>query len=140
MEIWKQLPRIPGYEISSTGRVRSSKRKNLKLLKIATNNVGYNLVCLSYNGVRETCYIHRLVAEVFIPTGLDKNVAEVNHKDKNRKNNQVENLEWTNYSDNQKHKLDPIRYFLHQKLNALTDLMTIEQLEQFVNHSYSFNK
>ena len=137
MEYWKELARYSGYEISSIGRVRSSKRSPTKFLKIATNNVGYNLVCLSQNGIKETGYIHRLVAETFIPTGLDKKLAEVNHKDKNRKNNQIENLEWTNYADNQKHKLDPVRYLLHQKLNALTEMMTIDQLETFISYGYS---
>lgn len=134
MEIWKPLLRIPGYDISNQGKVRSSRQKKPKLLKIASNSTGYELVCLSHNGIRETNYIHRLVAEVFIPTGLDKNLAEVNHKDKNRKNNCVTNLEWTNYSNNQKHKLDPIRYGLYQELNSLTELLTNDELKRLITH------
>lgn len=137
MEIWKSLARIPGYDISSIGRVRSSKQKKPKLLKIASNNAGYDLVCLSYNGIRETNYIHRLVAEAFIPTRLDKKLTEVNHKDKNRKNNNVNNLEWSNDSTNQHYKLEPVRYSLHQKINALTDLMTNEQLETLIAYIHA---
>jgi hypothetical protein len=137
MEIWKPLLRIPGYDISNLGKVRSSRQKKTKLLKIANNSTGYELVCLSRNGVRETNYIHRLVAEVFIPTVLDKNLSEVNHKDKNRKNNCVDNLEWTNYSNNQKHKLDPVRYTLYQELNALTELLTNDKLKTLIAYFQS---
>jgi hypothetical protein len=134
MEIWKSLERMPGYEISSYGKVKSLKGKKPKLLKIATNNVGYNLVCLMNNKIRCTSYIHRLVAEAFIPTGLDKNIAEVNHKDKNPKNNHVDNLEWTNYSQNRKHKLDSTRYFLYQQLDAMCDQLNNQQLELLINY------
>ena len=44
MEIWKPVTKIPGYEVSNIGRVRSLKQKLPKLLKVATNNVGYDLV------------------------------------------------------------------------------------------------
>jgi len=132
MEIWKPVNRIPGYEVSNQGRVKSLKQKQPKLLKIVTNNVGYDLVCLSNGNVKYTSYIHRLVAEAFIPTNLTLDNIHVNHRDKNPRNNNVENLEWTTRSENMFHRDDMWRYFQYQKLNRLCDNMTDEQLVQFI--------
>jgi len=132
MEIWKQLDRIPGYEVSDHGRVRSLKSGKPKLMSIVENNKGYYQCCLFHNKKRITAYAHRLVAEAFIPTGLDIHSAEVNHKDKNRKNNHISNLEWTSYLENQKHKLNPTRYFLFQRLENLTNNMSDQELETFI--------
>lgn len=132
MEIWKPVNRIPGYEVSNKGRVRSLKQKQPKLLKVATNNVGYDLVCLSHKNIRHTGYIHRLVAEAFIPTNLTLDNVHVNHRDKNPRNNNVENLEWTTRSENMFHRDDMTRYFKYQKLNKLCDNMTDDQLDHFI--------
>lgn len=56
------------------------------------------MVCLSKNGKTKNCLLHRLIAEAFIPN-LEKKLT-VNHKDGNKKNNNVKNLEWASYSEN----------------------------------------
>jgi hypothetical protein len=132
MEEWKPVSRIPGYEVSNKGRVRSLKQKQPKLLKVATNNVGYDLVCLSNENIKYTSYIHRLVAEAFIPTNLTLDNIHVNHRDKNTRNNNVENLEWTTRSENMFHRDDMTRYFKYQILNKLCDNMSDDQLDRFI--------
>jgi hypothetical protein len=101
MEIWKIVKSAPNYEVSNLGSVRNTKTG--KTLKIATNNSGYKLVCLSHRNQRQTGYIHRLVAEAFIKTDLDTNTSIVNHIDGDKSNNTIENLEWSNYSENAYH-------------------------------------
>lgn len=87
-EIWKPVVGFEEYfEISNLGRL---KRKD-RILK-ATNDRGYLKIKLSVNGKRYLRYIHRLVAEAFIPN--PNNYKEVNHKDSNPENNRVDNLEW----------------------------------------------
>jgi hypothetical protein len=109
MEEWKVLERIPHYEISNTGRVRSLRFIKPKFLKACQTKDGYVLYCLSDNKKKYTSYAHRLVAEVFLPPPeLDQ--IEVNHKDKNRQNNVVENLEWTSPSENHFHRANPGLY------------------------------
>lgn len=102
VEEWKDIKGYEGrYQISSLGRVKSlpkdiknpngifkSKEKILK-----PNNVnGYYKVQLYENNIRKSFFIHRLVAEAFIKN--INNYSEVNHKDENKQNNKVENLEW----------------------------------------------
>lgn len=99
-EIWKDIKNYEGlYQISSLGRVRSllfrngtTRKKQTKLLSQTNNGNGYLIVSLSKNKKRKNKYIHRLVAEAFIPN--DKNYKIINHIDKNKQNNNVNNLEW----------------------------------------------
>lgn len=106
-EIWKQVQSFEGYyEVSSLGRVRSIERidSNGKVvpqraLKGQTDKDGYLLVGLHKNGKRVTRRVHRLVASAFIP---NKNgLPQINHIDKNKKNNCVGNLEWCDNKYNQ---------------------------------------
>lgn len=100
-EIWKNIDGYDGnYQISNYGNVRSMDRivhgrndyfQNGKILKNA-NDGRYDFVRISYNGKNKTHYIHRLVAEYFIPN--NNNYPCVNHKDENKQNNYVDNLEW----------------------------------------------
>jgi hypothetical protein len=113
---------MENYKISSIGSVRNTKTG--KTLKVATNNSGYKLVCLSNKDKKQTGYIHRLVAEAFIDTDLDTRVSVVNHIDGNKNNNTIENLEWTTYADNAYHG----KARLKVKAKEVTDLL--ELLEQ----------
>lgn len=96
---------IPGYEglyeIDRKGNVYSiittrSRRKGL--IKQQKNKTGYLRVNLYKNGCSKKYFIHRLVAQVFIPN--PENKPNVNHKDCNIENNSVENLEWCTQSEN----------------------------------------
>lgn len=104
-EIWKD---IVGYErlyqISNLGRVKSlnyNGTKKEKVLKPTLNDNGYYVVYLYKNKRRKTIRVHRLVAETFISNS--KNKPQVNHKDGNKQNNGVENLEWCTNQDNVRH-------------------------------------
>ncbi len=86
------------YTIHSNGQVYSNKSK--KFLKPIIEN-GYYRVGLSFNGKSKTYKLHRLIAECFIEKVEGK--TQVNHKDCNKLNNDVSNLEWCNNSENQLH-------------------------------------
>ena len=100
-EQWKQL--TSRYWISSIGRVKSiNKNGKEKQVKINTT-LPYPRVNIGRNNVK---YVHRLVAELFIDNIEGK--LEVNHKDKNKHNNNINNLEWCNRQENQEHALGKI--------------------------------
>ena len=94
-EIWKDILGYEGlYQVSNYGRVRSLNYNHtgkVKLLKSRVNKHGYNLVYL-FKYKLKGLQIHRLVAQAFIPNPL--NLPQVNHKDENKLNNYVDNLEW----------------------------------------------
>ena len=89
VESWKRHPNIGGIEVSSFGRVRSAKGY---YYKICHNSSGYLYVGFRINGKYFNKRVHRLVAQTFIPN--PDNLPQVNHKDCNTRNNNVENLEW----------------------------------------------
>ena len=98
-ELWRKVPieEFCDYEISSYGRVRH----NLKMIKPSITR-GYHSVGLtSAKHKRSTIHIHKLVALAFIPNPEMKKW--INHKDGNKTNNHVDNLEWCTPSENQKH-------------------------------------
>lgn len=108
MEIWRDIPEYEGlYQVSNKGRVRGLKRK--LILKQSSLTGGYMYVWLCKNNERKIKRVHRLVASAFIPNPNHK--ATVNHIDKNRTNNSVDNLEWNTYSENQKHAYTQGRNF-----------------------------
>lgn len=103
-EEWREIEGYEGlYQVSNLGRVRSLDRVVMKsngvlllvkgrILKLRPDTNGYIRACLSKDAV-EICHsVHRLVAMAFIDNPL--NLLEVNHKDENKKNNSVDNLEW----------------------------------------------
>lgn len=102
MEVWKDIKGFEGqYQISNTGKVRSivfrnntAERERIKILTPTDNGNGYLIVRLR----GKNYYIHRLVASAFIDRDHDGLV--VNHKDYNRKNNDVNNLEWITQKQN----------------------------------------
>lgn len=110
-EIWKPIPEYEGlYEVSNKGQVKRLKKviidkigrthhKKERILKANPDGNGYLQVSLFDNESRKkSLKVHRLVAEVFIPSP-DGNL-EVNHKDEIKTNNCVENLEWMTHKEN----------------------------------------
>ena len=88
------------YEVSNYGRVRNKKTK--KFLTQHDNGNGYLFVCLWVNNKSKREYVHRLVALTFIPNPDNK--PTVNHKDEDKQNNYVENLEWMTYKENNNYR------------------------------------
>lgn len=112
-EIWKKYPEIVWVEVSTLGRVRTldrvvpSKGNGTQLvkgriLKQRDNGRGYLQVSFHMNGKAITKNVHRLIAETFIPNPY--NLPEVNHRDCDRANNNVENLEFCTRSYNRQYR------------------------------------
>lgn len=97
IETWKPITDYVGlYEVSNKGNVRNVKTGRIK--KPNNNGRGYLFVGLYKNGAEKKHYIHRLVAQAFIPN--PNKLPEVNHKDEIRTNNKLDNLEWISHRDN----------------------------------------
>ena len=92
MEKWKIIEGFENYEISNLGRVKNINKN--KLMTISKRKNGYCTVKLSKNGKAKEYKVHRLVALAFIPN--PKQYPHINHKDENKENNSVSNLEWCN--------------------------------------------
>ena len=90
-ETWKIIAEtFDCYSVSSHGRIR--RNDSGKILKMRNTRDGYLLVNLSCHGLQFTKQVHRLVAEAFLGMPCDNSV--VNHKDEDKENNHVDNLEW----------------------------------------------
>lgn len=107
MEIWRDIPGFEGlYQVSNLGRVRSldrvvrrntfcgqiQERRKGRILKTISKPTGYLFCSLSKDNTPETRLIHRLVAEAFIPN--PNNYPCINHRNEDKTDNRVENLEW----------------------------------------------
>lgn len=100
-EIWKDIEWSEGYQVSNLGRVKSlnyNKTGQSKILKPRIFGSGYLGVNLGRN---KKCYIHRLVAEAFIPN--PNNLPEVNHINEDKTCNIADNLEWVSHKTNLNH-------------------------------------
>ena len=95
IEIWKDIKDYEGlYQISNLGRIKSLynyRRDGTNILKPKIKH-GYYQIGLRKNGIRKFYNVHRLVAIAFIPN--PNNLPCVNHKDENKLNNNINNLEW----------------------------------------------
>lgn len=135
-EIWKDIPNYEGlYQISNLGRVKSLPRKwspRENILKAEGEKEEYLHVSLWKDRISKHLYIHRCVAELFIPN--PNNYTHVNHKDENKRNNTVDNLEWctTKYNSNygnrnlkigEKHKNHPAMSHAVIQLNLSGDFI-----------------
>ena len=115
-EIYKDIKNLEGkYQVSNFGNILSlnyGRTRKPKLLKPSKNKFGYLKVRLCKNGKQKNFFVHRLVTETFIPN--PDNLPEVNHKDENKENNHVENLEWCDRKYN-------INYGTRNKRSAKTN-------------------
>ncbi len=149
-EIWKDILGYEGYyQISNKGNIRSVfriiKRQNGVIFNIPSqekiqsfDTEGYKTIGLNKNSKKKTCKIHRLVAINFIPN--PNNLPEVNHKDLNKLNNNLNNLEWSTGEDNRNHAIREYRklginIYGNSHLNRKT-LITVDVVKEI---RYLFN-
>ena len=108
METFKDIKGYDDYQVSNLGRVKSLLHGKERILKPCMTRKGYLLVNLYKDGEGKSYFVHRLVAEAFIPN--PDNLPQINHKDECKINNCIENLEWCsasynmNYNDGQKRR------------------------------------
>lgn len=118
-EMWSDIPGYEGrYQVSNHGCVRSlpyvryqksshgtmmHKKYSGKMMTPTDNGNGYLMICLSDGGSRKSFYVHRLVADAFIPNPM--RLPEINHIDYDKSNNDFLNLEWCTRLENIHHAL-----------------------------------
>lgn len=112
VEKWIPVRGFTGaYEVSNLGRVRSIDRQNInrngvirllkgRVFRPSLDGEGYRQVGLFKRGVETKVRVHRLVAEAFILN--DRGLPLVDHRDRNRNNNTINNLRWASFSDNRR--------------------------------------
>lgn len=122
-ELWKKHPYIDKIEVSSFGRVRSVKGHYYK-----NNNDkdGYLTVGFRVNGKRVNKKVHRLIAEAFVPN--PNTLPQINHKDSDRTNNNVSNLEWCTASYNRQYCE---KYGISQGMPVLAINLSTMEVSQF---------
>ena len=148
MEEWKWIDGYEGeYQVSTKGNIKSFKKyKEGIILKPKKDGKDkYLMICLSNNGSQKYYLIHRLVAKAFIQN--PNNYPQVNHKNENRYDNRVENLEWctpkynANYGTRnkragEKHRI-PCKLEIKQKLGHT---VVAYKDNIFVGEYYSINE
>lgn len=113
-EEWRDIQGFPNYQISNLGNVKSKERytkargnkiihRKERLLKIQTDHKGYKYVRLYNSNGFKAKKVHRLVAETFIEN--PNNLPQVNHKDGDKTNNCINNLEWCTDTENKQHAI-----------------------------------
>lgn len=150
-EEWVDITDYEGcYQISTKGQIKSCNRYvghnygGLRLIKSriltqSINSSGYKKVRLSKDGIGANFYVHRLIAEHFIDNPQNK--PEVNHKDGNKLNNNISNLEWVTEQENTQHAHDNglaeisgyNKFKVSQKARKLTDEQVKEIREKYQN-------
>jgi hypothetical protein len=97
--VWKVIEDFPLYEISNEANVRRLGNENIR--KTPVGKRGYPVLSLRKDGKTHICTLHRLLAKAFIPN--PNNLREVNHKDGDKTNCSIENLEWCTSRENNVH-------------------------------------
>lgn len=107
------------YQVDELGNVYLAR--NGRKLKPSDNGIGYLQISLTKEGKRSNFLVHRLIAIAFIPNPERKRT--VNHKDGDKRNNNVNNLEWMTYKENIGHLINVLGFDPHQtnkdKIGAL---------------------
>lgn len=105
MEIWKPIQNFERYSISSLGNLKTTNTKGREYyISITNNGNDYQRVYLYKNGERTKFFIHRLVANAFIPN-TDSTKNQVHHVDHDRTNNGKDNLMWCTSKENNHYKI-----------------------------------
>lgn len=156
MEIWKDIEGYQGYQVSNFGRIRTHNKitntdthgarhwKDRILKPKISKKDMCSRVELWKDGKHKTILVHRLVANAFLEKRIDTNLT-VNHKDGNRLNNNVENLEWLSRADNIRHAFDtglmscqkPIK-IINKKDNSFTTYKSMTLASKNIGHNHGY--
>lgn len=138
MEEWKDIKDFDNYQISNYGRVMN--KSTGRILSPHISKQGYARVNLCILSKSFSKAIHRLVAENFLDSPsieLQESIKHtknkqvlVNHKDGNKSNNHIDNLEWTNYSKNTKHSFNIGTQIVQRGTDSYNSKLTEEQVLQ----------
>lgn len=106
-ELWKNIDFASNYEVSNTGLIRNKTTKYVLQGRETVN--GYLQVSLKIDEKNKFMnrYVHRLVAQFWLENPNHKQ--EVNHKDGNKKNNNMANLEWVTAKENSNHRVNVLK-------------------------------
>ena len=140
VEQFKNTVGYDGYMVSNLGRVFSKKTD--QFLKQTPNAKGYYRVELCVEGKAKNVAVHRLVAETFLSN--PNNLPIINHKDENKQNNCVENLEWCTHIYNSNYGLCQVKKAEHKKKPVLQLSLTtgeivrrFESLKEAEEHGFN---
>lgn len=134
-EEWRDIPGYEGiYKVSSYGVVVAysktwesgrwlTRKHPEKEMKFSMDRKGYWIVGLRKNKSQKMWKVHRLVAIAFIPN--PENKLQVNHKDTNKLNNHVDNLEWSTSGENMQHA--------HGSVHACNSASICRDIDEFIN-------
>ena len=126
VEIWKTIPDFPKYKISNYGNIKNIK----KILKQTTISGGYSSIKLNNENIKnKQKLVHVLVAQAFIDN--PENKLTVNHKDHNKLNNNVNNLEWFTHKEQNFHRRKPTNVLIGTRSVWRIDKKTNEKLEKY---------
>lgn len=142
----KRILNYEDYAVTTDGDVISYKNNKRKILhKTVHSKNGYENIKLCKNNITKTFLVHRLVAQAFIPN--PNNLPEVNHKDKNRSNNCVSNLEWCTRKQNLYDSyitMSPIRNYINCSLynpkgEKIKDFQSITEACKFASDNFKIS-
>ena len=128
-ETWADVSGSKGlYQVSNRGNVQ----KNGKLCHQIKNHDGYLMVSITVDGVRTQPFVHRLVAEAFLPN--PERWMDVNHKDLNKENNDVRNLEFCTHEENCRHRSAHATWTKRVRINgtviSITELSAMTRVKR----------
>lgn len=137
MDNFKSIKNFPGYFISRDGEILSFLSGVILVKKVAINTHGYPYTSLRNNGKTYSRTVHRLVAETF----LEKDTARkhVNHKDGNKENSCVDNLEWCTPKENIDHLLNALKKKVGPK-NLKLDSKKILEIRDMLSKGITHKK
>lgn len=143
-EEWKDIKNYEGlYQISNLGRVKKINKSNIIICKPSIDTSGYKQIVLTKNKKRKSYKIHRLIAQAFIPN--PNNLPQINHKDENKLNNDVSNLEWCtlqyncNYGSRNyrctRHRQHKVQQYNKQN-NLVREYLSLKEAEKITKIKY----
>ena len=145
IELWKDIPLYENYQVSSLGNVKSLKFGKEKMMKQSISNNGYCQVHLCKEGKSKTYLVHRLVAQAFLDNS--DNLPQVNHKDENKQNNTIENLEYCtakyniNYGDSLKKRIRTnVKNGIYDKIGKINKKNFSKPINQYTKEGIFIKK